>query len=167
MVGHFYSKLTFYLKYFITVRKPYECETCGSRFSRKFHLTRHVKQRGCDGRPRAQFPCEVRVWLFRSRMLTNLSFTSSAIRCSLEKTICGNTLKDTRVNRGLEPSCPVRSWIAIKSSRVEHSCRSIWMLTQAVGLTLAIVVKRLSARMQLSRNIFESTAVKGRSCVTR
>ncbi len=149
------------------MRKPYECETCGSRFSRKFHLTRHVKQRGCDGRPRAQFPCEVRVKLFRYWTSTNLSFNSSATRCSLEKIICGNTSKDTRVNRGPEPSCPVRSWTAIKSFRVEHSCRYISMLTQAVGLTLAIAVKRRFARMQLSRNIFASTAVKGRLCVTR
>ncbi|KAI9554526.1 hypothetical protein GHT06_019799 [Daphnia sinensis] len=40
------------------IRKPYECRTCGSRFSRKFHMTRHIKQRGCDGSPRNQFECE-------------------------------------------------------------------------------------------------------------
>lgn len=66
------------------VDKPYECVTCGSRFSRKFHLTRHVKQRGCDGTPRAEFPCEVTFflmmktnsfWLYFSLVLQQNVFT--------------------------------------------------------------------------------------------
>lgn len=39
--------------------KPYECERCNIKFSRKYHLDRHVLQSGCDGNARPQYPCQV------------------------------------------------------------------------------------------------------------
>lgn len=39
--------------------KPYECDRCNIKFSRKYHLDRHVLQSGCDGNARPQYPCQV------------------------------------------------------------------------------------------------------------
>ena len=43
------------------VSKPFECNTCSTRFSRKFHLMRHMRQRGCGGTPVSEFPCTVNI----------------------------------------------------------------------------------------------------------
>ena len=32
---------------------------CNKHFSRKYHLDRHVMQTGCDGKPKAAYPCQV------------------------------------------------------------------------------------------------------------
>lgn len=43
------------------VAKPYKCKHCGREFTRKYHLDRHISQKGCDGLPKDEFQCQVRV----------------------------------------------------------------------------------------------------------
>lgn len=37
----------------------YACQYCSQTFVRKAHVTRHMLQKGCDGRKRRQFTCGV------------------------------------------------------------------------------------------------------------
>lgn len=41
------------------VAKPYKCRYCTRDFTRKYHLDRHISQKGCDGLPKDEFQCKV------------------------------------------------------------------------------------------------------------
>ncbi|XP_023938815.1 zinc finger protein draculin [Bicyclus anynana] len=40
-------------------REIFECEHCGTKFVRRSHVARHMKQKGCDGKNVNLFPCEI------------------------------------------------------------------------------------------------------------
>ncbi|XP_045502794.1 zinc finger protein 678 [Colias croceus] len=42
----------------------YSCEYCGKKFVRKAHVSRHLSQKGCDGRDLLKFSCEICDTLF-------------------------------------------------------------------------------------------------------
>lgn len=41
------------------IAKPYKCKHCSREFTRKYHLDRHISQKGCDGFPKDEFQCQV------------------------------------------------------------------------------------------------------------
>lgn len=44
--------------------QPYSCKVCNKKFTRRYHLDRHLMQSGCDGVPRNAFKCQVRIVLY-------------------------------------------------------------------------------------------------------
>lgn len=46
------------------VYKPFSCKQCKKEFSRRYHLDRHISQKGCSGTPKQEFICQVITTVF-------------------------------------------------------------------------------------------------------
>ncbi|XP_077300372.1 suppressor of Hairy wing [Arctopsyche grandis] len=63
------------------------CPTCKKNFTRKYHLERHLKQIGCDGRKTSSFTCEVCDRVFarkdnlREHLRYHIGFTKKTFTC--------------------------------------------------------------------------------------